>query len=572
MKQPETKKDIQLLLEKMLDAIKPYYSEGGALLNLGATSAHYPDGVSMLEGFARPLWGLAPYWAGGAENADFEKIYINGLANGTNPQSTEYWDAQGEVNQRYVEMAAIALALLLVPQKLWAPLGEESKNNLAGWLSKINTIDVNAYPDCNWWFFVVLVNLALKNVGRTYSQKLMHHALARVEDFYIEGGWYQDGTSGRKDYYVPFAIHFYSLLYAVFMEKEDPERAALYKDRAGKFARDFLYWFDDDGRAVPYGRSLTYRFAQASFWGAYAFAGLDTVEPAVVKGIIMRHLHHWMNQPVFDRDGVLTIGYHYPNLNMAETYNAPGSPYWALKPFIILALPDKHPFWQAPAADMPKLEGLKSFKAPGAIIQRCKGHVSLYPDGVFRNDDFGHMPEKYGKFVYSTEFGFSVSTGDYDITLAAPDSMLAFNVDGYIFCRRSAQSHEIEDGRILTQWSPIKGITVQTSIIPEENGHIRTHKIINSLGACTAYDCGFAIEAKSPVEYTSMQKAEYASAENSRAKVSSVCIKGGGEGTVIIPAPNTNLMYTKTALPAVKYTIPHGESVIETRFEAFIKE
>ena len=59
-----------------------------------------------------------------------------------------------------------------------------------------------------------------------------------------------------------------------------------------------------------------------------------------MKGIIVRNLNWWLARPIFDRDGVLTIGYGYPQQYMAEQYNAPGSPYWGLKVFLLLALPD----------------------------------------------------------------------------------------------------------------------------------------------------------------------------------------------------------------------------------------
>lgn len=42
-----------------------------------------------------------------------------------------------------------------------------------------------------------------------------------------------------------------------------------------------------------------------------------------MKGLIARHLRTWLKRPIFDRDHVLTIGYGYPNLTMAERYNAP---------------------------------------------------------------------------------------------------------------------------------------------------------------------------------------------------------------------------------------------------------
>lgn len=34
-------------------------------------------------------------------------------------------------------------------------------------------------------------------------------------------------------------------------------------------------------------------------------------------------------------------------LLIAQDYNSPQSPYWALKSFLVLALPSSHPFWQA---------------------------------------------------------------------------------------------------------------------------------------------------------------------------------------------------------------------------------
>ena len=38
--------------------------------------------------------------------------------------------------------------------------------------------------------------------------------LQRIEEFYLEAGWYSDGIGG-SDYYVPYAFHFYGLIYAL---------------------------------------------------------------------------------------------------------------------------------------------------------------------------------------------------------------------------------------------------------------------------------------------------------------------------------------------------------------------
>ena len=75
-----------------------------------------------------------------------------------------------------------------------------------------------------------------------------------------------------------------------------------------------------------------------------------------------------MKQPIFDNGGILTVGYTYPNLLMSETYNAPGSPYWALKAFVFLALPDDHPFWQADEAPFPSLEPVHCIRECDMLI------------------------------------------------------------------------------------------------------------------------------------------------------------------------------------------------------------
>lgn len=567
----KSKAEFQQMLERILNPLKNSYNQSGALLSVGNTSAHYPDRVAELEGFARVLWGLVPYWKGGGENIDLLKTYQKGLAAGTDPTHPDYWDVDGEVNQRYVEMAAISLGLLLVPELLWEPLSPNEKENLAVWLDKINSVDRDVYPDCNWWFFIVLTNMALNSLGKPGDPALVEFAFERIESFYLGDGWYTDGTSGRRDYYVSFAIHFYSLIYVAFMQEKDPARCEKFFTRADRFAVDFLYWFDEEGRAVPYGRSLTYRFAQGAFWSAYLFAGGKAVPVGVVKGMLARHLEQWMEQPIFDRDGILTIGYRYPCLNMAETYNAPGSPYWALKTFLLLALPDEHPFWQAEAQPLPQLDALGYFPKAEMLIQHLPRQAVLYPSGIFRNDSFGHMPEKYGKFAYSTEFGFSVAVGDDDLELAAPDSMLAFEWDGYIFIRRNAKEALVEQERVRSVWSPIEGITVETVLLPKDSGHVRKHTITNTLGACVAYDCGFAVPAPAPNRYTSATKSGGVSVSHEGASCTVNMLTESGTPQVIVAAPNTNLMCSKTAIPCIKYDIPEGTIVLETEIIAEAK-
>ena len=157
----------------------------------------------------------------GGSDPEFETIYRKGLAAGADPENPEYWGTTGEYDQCYVEMAAIACGILTAPEKLWTPLSDAEKQNLAAWLGQINA---HTIPDCNWQFFRILVNLALKSVGMPYSPELLEDGLCKIDSYYSGDGWSTDGASVQKDYYIPWAIQYYGLLYSKFAADTDPQR------------------------------------------------------------------------------------------------------------------------------------------------------------------------------------------------------------------------------------------------------------------------------------------------------------------------------------------------------------
>lgn len=565
----ESKQDFRNWMHKILDPLKPLYSEGGARLRLGDSGVTYPQVSIEMEAFSRPLWALVPFWAGGGEDPEFEDIYVRGLSGGADPFGGEYWGGFTDYDQRFVEMAAIASGILFAPEKVWEPLSREAKGNLAQWLYGINEYII---PDCNWQFFMILVNAALRKQGCRFSQEKLDSGLEKIESYYLGDGWYRDGGSAQKDYYISFAMHYYGLLYAAAMEKEEPERCLRFKERAEIFARDFIYWFDENGAALPYGRSLAYRFGEAAFWSAYVFAGLKDIPAGVVKGILARHLSWWDQQKICDRDGVLTIGYAYPNLIMAERYNAPGSPYWGMKSLLCLALPDNHEFWRAKAEPLPGLKTVKMLKQADMLVHRMGKDVMAYPAGVCEKYGHGHVPEKYSKFVYSTRFGFSVARSQIVLHENAPDSALAFVIDGddYVFVRKVSLSFEVRPDRVISTWQPFPGIMVTSTVIPEDEGHRRVHEIESAYG-CTVYDCGFSVE-----RFTEgyEQKAEGAGAFV-RFKDMGCEVRGNGpkaKGVVIEADPNTNVLYPNGSIPAVAYRVEKGEKVtVETVVRTFVR-
>jgi hypothetical protein len=134
------------------------------------------------------------------------------------------------------------------------------RDNLVSYLLHARKFD---YADNNWKFFRVLVDIALDRLGIEHDRSLTKAYLAELDGFYIGDGWYRDGNVRRVDHYIAFAMHFYGLIYARLVEDDHAKR---YRERAVAFAQDFRHWFADDGATLPFGRSLTYRFACAGFW------------------------------------------------------------------------------------------------------------------------------------------------------------------------------------------------------------------------------------------------------------------------------------------------------------------
>jgi hypothetical protein len=571
-----TRTDLQAALLALVEPLLGRFSPGGARVRLGHSGAHFVDAAAELEGFARPLWGLVPL-AAGAAAWEHWPLYQQGLANGSDPAHPEYWGEPTDGHQRLVEMAALGFGLALAPEQLWHPLSSAARANLTRWLGRISELQTS---DNNWHFFRVLVNLGLARVGALYSPEAIERSLNRIEQFYLGDGWYNDGPAARvqRDYYVPFAMHFYGLIYATVMGESDPQRSAVYRERAAQFASDFIHWFAPNGAALPFGRSLTYRFAQGAFWGALAYAGVEALPWGVIKGLVLRHLRWWASQPILDQAGVLSIGYAYPNLNMAEDYNSPGSPYWALKLFLPLALPEEHPFWQAEEQPLPDLPPVVAQPHAGMLICRDKGHVFAL-NGLQHASWARHGEAKYSKLAYSTCFGFSVPVGQRGLVQGAYDNALALSDDGLHYrtreqpleCQISAYAPGLADSpvhqyantlSIYTRWQAWPDVAIESWLIPALPWHIRIHRIRSGRHLYSA-EGGWALDRTGDDPAANMGQGEagpgFALAVYPAGWGGLRDLQGQRQGEVLRLSPNSNLLHPRTVLPTLHGEHPPGE-------------
>ncbi len=557
-----TRSDLQKAAVDILRPLLPYYSDGKARLHQGYTGASYPDSTAEMEAFSRPVWALGPLWAGGGRDSELWNTFMHGLISGTDPANPEYWGNVGDYDQKIVEMAAIGLALAIAPEQVWEPLTKEQQDNVYNWLNNANLR--KAWP-CNWEMFRVVVNLGFRRVGRPYDKKSVESALNAIEPWYLGNGWYTDGENAHVDHYNSWGMHFYCLLYAALMKDEDPVRAELYKERARVFAQDYMYYFGDDGSAIPYGRSLAYRFAEAAFWAAYAYADVGGIEPGVLKGLFLRNMRKWLSRPIFDTSGVLTVGYAYPNMSMAESYNGFGSVYWGMKSFLVLALPEDHPFWAAEELPMPELPASRRMDGPHFIAQRDGAHCVFFAAGQKPRMQHTHGQAKYEKFAYSNLYGFGVPKGPYGLSQIVPDSMLAVTdvgSDRYAV-KRDTKDYEVTDDWIRTDWSPLMGVTIHTWIVPALPWHVRIHEITADRPLQT-FDGGFAFPADG-VSAKTDRKSVFVS-QSGGMSCGAVDLFGGRSPVNQNTEPNTNLILPRATIPGLQGNVPKGTSTLVSAF------
>lgn len=556
----KTRDDVERALRESFAPLLPFFSPGGARVRLNGAAAHFDRAAADLEGFARPLWGLVPLAAGGGRFEHWE-LYRRGLANGCDPAHPEYWGPVTGTDQRMVELAAIGLGLRLVPEHIWDPLDSTAKANVANYLLAAR---VHPYANNNWKFFRILVDLGLERCGIDFDHTLTTTYLDELDGFYLGDGWYRDGVVRRVDHYIPFAMHFYGLIFSCLHRGED-ERAARYRDRARLFARDIRHWFDEDGGVLAFGRSLTYRYACGAIWGALAYADVDALPWGEIKGHYLRHLRWWSKLPIADRDGVLSVGYGYPNLFMSESYNSAGSPYWAFKAFLPLALPADHPFWTAEEQPAQFDTDAVPLRHPGMVMLHTPGNVVALSSGQ-QNWEMRAGAEKYAKFAYSSRYAFSVEVDERSYDKGAFDGALALSDDSRHYrVREQNDVARLSGDTLYAEWHPWPDVKVETWLLPASPWHIRVHRITTPRELHTT-EGGFAV-ARADLNTDIVVEAPGRAVAHTPTDVSAIADLGSSvtrTGRAHKALPNTNLIVARTLVPQLRGRIPAGVTVLAT--------
>lgn len=550
-----TRADLQYVASTLLTATVTRLSRYGSRLSVTGNSAHFSPDVAGLEGYSRLLWGLAPLISGCGAFDHTDRV-IEGLVVGTNPDHPEFWGLPFDYDPRIVAAAAIAYALCTAAPQMWNPLSRLEKDRVLVWLEAASRCSVY---DNNWRFFRVLINIALRVIGGRDHRERINEDMDRLISFHVGDGWYSDGPAGTRDYYNSFVMHYYGLLCTSITNAVDREHAAVFHKHAQLFANQFIQWFSPDGSAVPYGRSLVYRMAQAAFWSALPVANLEALPWGVIKGIVMRHIRWWLRQEIYSSEGQLSVGYTYANTSFVEPYVSPASPYWAFKIFSVLAVSAAHPFWSCEEALLPPLPQTHSQRVPGVIVCRHGNHVYAIAAGQVASARARFATEKYSKLCYSNMFAFSVPTATHRIEFLCPDSALLIGSDPERMYGRELLLHsEVTDVYILSQWQPFTGVEITTWLIPAMPWHVRVHRVFN-IETIYSVEGAFAVDLMNEERVpNSTPIPRTAKAQNGESVAIIKDLLANRMPHVIRAAPNSNLRAGRTLIPALSGTHAPG--------------
>lgn len=462
---------------------------------------------TALENFCRPFWGITPLLAEGEEiilkigNSEttvqdyVREMLVNGL-NSEKPehwgQYKEYFDGYNYENQNITELAGLMVGLFFARKQLWDPMEQEERDLIAAEIYQMSIAAFDhSWPNNHYWFPLLAVTV-LKRFGYQFERidEILKTGLDFLESLYIGAGWYKDGEFGRFDYYEAWSLHLYPLLWTLIADnsfQNYEHYRQTYIERTNQFLQFYIYWFDEKGAHVPFGRSLSYRFAASSVFPVAVLAGCD-IEPEIAGRITAMNIEFFKNNCRFEETEILQEGYLYRTTNVIEGYTSDGGAYWCCKTFLALLIGEDHPFWNYENARLPIEEGnylvVPKHKGIHMLFQGHDGMITLYNNTAhycqnnMLSHKFGDLKGWYSKFVYHSAAGFGCSCSD-NVSI---DNMVALTTPD-----RAMTSHRLgfidlgyENGILHSKHVPFandKESIVESWIVPMEDVHVRVHKI-----------------------------------------------------------------------------------------------
>ncbi len=312
-----------------------------------------------LEALGRLLAGIAPWLELGPDatpegqlRAHYIELSHRAIHHAVDPKSADFMNFTTG-NQRLVDAAFLAHALLRAPHQLWEGLPPADQANLISALKQVRDVTPN---DNNWTLFSAMVEAALWDFTGQANESTIQVAIDKHMAWYKGDGTYGDGASFHWDYYNSFVIQPMLLdIMTVCARKHSAlaQHAPVILERARRYAQVQEELISPEATFPVIGRSSTYRFGAFQLLSQMALQHQlpDAVSPAAVRAALTAVTRRMIEAPdTFDSRGWLQIGTVGHQPVRGEVYISTGSLYLCSVGLLHLGLPANDPLWTAPAA------------------------------------------------------------------------------------------------------------------------------------------------------------------------------------------------------------------------------
>ncbi|WP_294171646.1 DUF2264 domain-containing protein [uncultured Sphingomonas sp.] len=324
--------------------------------------AYYPGFKGMrghriegLEGFARTVPLFASWLASGrgeqvidprtSAPVDLADLIRGGLLAGTDPAAPTYWGEIGDMDQRLVEAADIALILWLTRASIWAHFTPAERQQIADWLRPVAVREVS--PN-NWLLFQVLVVETLIALGMPADSDASQAAWAAFKGLYRGSGWFYDPPMGI-DFYNSWGISY--ALYWIDQVSPALDHQFI-REALSASAELTLHLITAEGLPIM-GRSIPYRMAMPSPVLIQSHLDPDRLDPGLARRALDAVWLYFVRHGALAQ-GCATQGYHRADKRLLDRYSGPASGQWSLRSLVLAFLhPDDAPFWTAPEKRLP---------------------------------------------------------------------------------------------------------------------------------------------------------------------------------------------------------------------------
>jgi len=401
------------ITEKIIAGALSYVNPQTGVFNLPETTGGYSKyQLAFTEGQARAMErimiGVIIYEAATGKDevpgykGSISAPFLKAIIRGTDPESDGYWGEPQPYDQIGV---SFAWGAYICPERFWDPLTEKQKQNLLTYLQKQS---YNLCWNINHYYYHLFATALLDKYNFDSNREYHTLMFARMLKWYRGDGWFIDGDNRTFDYYNMWAFQLFNQM----MYRYDP----VWREKFGEeiqrtsslFLESFPYLFGRDGVLVPWGRSLTYRFAGVAPIAWAILNGNNTLSPGLARRIASGNLKYFWEHGCLGENGLLNMGFWGTNYSVPEYYINPGDPYFALYGLSCLLIPGDDPFWTAKEEAMPADAAGGRKILPGAEmifhVSSVDGEARMYPVG--QPHDLTERTIQYCQHAYSSALGF----------------------------------------------------------------------------------------------------------------------------------------------------------------------